>query len=82
MMTPVRTIIDLPADQLEALTLMCRRERISRAEAIRRLLGAQLSKEAAAGGERAFGLWRHRQLDGLAYQERMRREWGTPTRRG
>ncbi len=77
----MRTIIDLPPDQLEALTIVCRRERISRAEAIRRLLAAQLSRETAADASRAFGLWRGRNLDGLEYQERMRREWATRGRR-
>ena len=32
----VRTIVDLPEEQIRKLTLLCRRERISRAEAIRR----------------------------------------------
>jgi hypothetical protein len=77
----VRTIIDLPIDHLEALTKVCRRDRISRAEAIRRLLAAQLAKETADGAERAFGLWRGRSVDGVDYQERLRREWGGSTRR-
>ena len=71
----MRTIIDLPPDQLSALTALCRREGISRAEAIRRLLAAQLAKEAGGGAERAFGLWRGRRLDGLRYQLHARREW-------
>ena len=35
----VRTIVDLPEEQIRKLTLFCRRERISRAEAIRRAIG-------------------------------------------
>jgi hypothetical protein len=32
MMTPLRTIIDLPEAQVEALDALCRRDNISRAE--------------------------------------------------
>ena len=77
----VRTIIELPEDQLAALTALCRRDGISRAEAIRRLLAAQLSRETTAGVERAFGLWRGRRVDGVTYQRRLRQEWGAGARR-
>ena len=69
----MRTIIDLPVDQVEALDTICRREQISRAEAIRRAV-SMLIREAADPGD-AFGLWRERAEDGLAYQQRLRREW-------
>lgn len=38
----VRTIVDLPEEQIRKLTLLCRRERISRAEAIRRAVARYL----------------------------------------
>lgn len=76
----VRTIIDLPADQLDALDRWCRRERLSRAEAIRRAVGRELAAQTAAGADRAFGLWRGRPLDGLAHERRLRREWGSRSR--
>lgn len=71
----MRTIIELPEEQIEALDGICRRERISRAEAIRRavtLLVRERGIDAASG---AFGLWRARRVDGLEYQQRLRREW-------
>ncbi|MDQ3170347.1 MAG: ribbon-helix-helix protein, CopG family [Acidobacteriota bacterium] len=71
----MRTIVDLPQDQLDALDGICRRERISRAEAVRRavaLLVRQRSPHAAGG---PFGLWRERRSDGLEYQQRLRGEW-------
>jgi hypothetical protein len=71
----MRTIIELPDDQLEALADLCRSEGISRAEAIRQAV-AQYTRgrrsKAAAG---AFGLWRNRQIDGLEYQRQLRDEW-------
>ena len=70
----MRTIIELPEEQLEALDALCRREKISRAEGIRRAV-AVLVRQRAAGADRAFGLWRDRAEDGLAYQRRLRREW-------
>ena len=81
----MRTIIELPADQVESLDEWCRKEGVSRAEAVRRAVAEHLRKHRTGGGERAFGIWRlgHRSLgeggdmaeDGLAYQERQRREW-------
>jgi metal-responsive CopG/Arc/MetJ family transcriptional regulator len=71
----MRTIIELPKEQLADLDSHCRREGISRAEAIRRAVAAMLderSKDQAAG---AFGLWRGRAEDALAEQERLRGEW-------
>ncbi len=74
-MTPVRTIIDLPNTQLEALDALCRREGISRAEAVRRAVAAHVQQRRAAAPDAAFGLWRDRGVDALAYQDRLRREW-------
>ena len=73
----MRTIIDLPDAQLEALDGICRRELISRAEAIRRAVDLLVRDRAAGASHAAFGLWRGaRAVDGLRYQERLRREWG------
>jgi hypothetical protein len=77
----MRTIIDLPASQLDALDALCRRERISRAEAIRRAVAAHVGRASAAARASAFGLWRDRGLDGLAYERRMRHEWARDARR-
>jgi hypothetical protein len=71
----VRTIIDLPEIQLEALDAWCRRDGISRAEAIRRAVAAHLSASTAAARRSAFGLWRDRRVDGLTYERRLRAEW-------
>lgn len=71
----MRTIVDLPEDQLRALGELCRRDKISRAEAIRRAVAQYAGHRSALGGRRAFGLWRGRRLDGLRYQRRLRREW-------
>ena len=71
----MRTIIELPAAQVEALDALCRREGISRAEAIRRAVDAHVRRERTRGPDPAFGVWADRPVDGLTFERRMRREW-------
>ncbi len=71
----MRTIVELPEDQLRDLAELCRREKISRAEAIRRAVAEYARRRSAGGAGEAFGLWRGRRRDGLAYERRLRREW-------
>jgi len=70
----MRTIIDLPADQVRALAELCKAEKISRAEAIRRALGEMLTRRQTLGREQAFGVWRNRG-DSRLFVEGLRREW-------
>ena len=79
-MTLMRTIVDIPGGQLEGLDRHCKREGISRAEAVRRAVALLVGHEPA-GAHAAFGLWRKRRggaVDGLVYQERLRKEWARP----
>jgi len=71
----MRTIIELPGDQIEGLDALCRRDGISRAEAIRRAVARHLEAERVGVPDRAFGLWRARPVDGLKYERRIRDEW-------
>jgi hypothetical protein len=74
----MRTIIDLPDEQLAALDGICRRDGISRAEAIRQAVTLLMRQRGASRSGVAFGIWRGRRgTDGLAYQDRIRREWGS-----
>ena len=77
MMTSMRTIIDVPGDQLESLDALCAREEISRAEAIRRAIAAYLRLESPSAAT-AFGLWAGKRGAGLAWQEARRKEWDRP----
>lgn len=77
----MRTIIDLPPAQIEALDALCKREGVSRAEAVRRAVAQYVHEERAKEPDRVFGLWRGRRVDGVEYQRRLRREWdATPAR--
>ena len=71
----MRTIIELPEDQLEALASLCRSEGISRAEAIRRAVAQYMGQRRDATAADAFGLWRDRPIDGLDYERQLRDEW-------
>ena len=51
----VRTIIDLPAEQMRRLALLCRKEKISRAEAVRRAVEQLLLKSSASDLQSYFG---------------------------
>ena len=73
----MRTIIELPGEQLESLDALCAREEISRAEAIRRAVAAYLRRESPSATQ-AFGLWRGRRGSGLEYQDARRKEWDRP----
>lgn len=71
----MRTIIDLPEKALKALSEICQREGISRAEAIRRAVEAYTSRKAPTPDDEAFGIWRARGVDSLKYQDALRAEW-------
>lgn len=73
----MRTIVELPQEQLKGLSSLCRRERISRAEAIRRAVGQMLEGQKAAetGIPGAFGIWKHRAKKARRLQRRLREEW-------
>jgi len=75
----MRTIIDIPEQDIKALDVMCGREHISRAEAIRRAVSAYLRRHGPEQHDAAFGIWKGRKQGGLSYQEAMRSEWDTPT---
>jgi hypothetical protein len=76
----MRTIVDLPAIQVESLDAWCQREGVSRAEAVRRAVAEYLRTHQGAGAAQAFGLWRSNAEDGLSYQDRLRSEWDSRNR--
>lgn len=73
----MRTIIEIPEEQLRALDAWRRLRGMTRAEAVRRAIAGLLrdADEVRTAVDSAFGLWRGRDLDGLAEQDRLRAEW-------
>ena len=74
----MRTLVDIPDDQLAELTKLAELEKVSRASLVRRAVAEMLASKRKVKGDgiaAAFGLWASRDEDGLAYQERLRSEW-------
>lgn len=72
----MRTVIDIPDDQVETLDRLAVEAGQSRAALIRQALQQLISSRLRARDpKRFFGLWAPAREDGLAFQERMRAEW-------
>lgn len=71
----MRTIVDLPDDQVTALAELCQVEGISRAEAVRRALASMLAQRMDMGREKAFGAWQERKIDSRKLVQSLREEW-------
>jgi metal-responsive CopG/Arc/MetJ family transcriptional regulator len=74
----MRTLVDIPDDQLEELTKLAEREKVSRASLVRQAVADLLTSKRKRNDDAiaaAFGLWAGMEEDGLAYQERLRSEW-------
>ena len=70
----MRTLVDIPEQQLAALAAMGAARKESRAELIRLAIAAFIATHKG-DTDQAFGLWGKRQIDGLAYQQQARSEW-------
>jgi metal-responsive CopG/Arc/MetJ family transcriptional regulator len=70
----MRTLVDIPEKELEELNTLSRSRNLSRAELIRQAVSGFLAQNKA-GLENSFGLWKTRDVDGVEYQEKLRREW-------
>jgi predicted transcriptional regulator len=71
----MRTLIDLPNPQIQALAALCERVKQPRAAVIREAVADYLSRHATKPIDAAFGLWGAETMDGLEYQEQVRAEW-------
>lgn len=73
----MRTLIDLPVDDLERLDALARRNKRSRAAEVRDAVRLYLrGREGNDWIERGFGYWRDRTDigDGVEYQQRIRED--------
>jgi metal-responsive CopG/Arc/MetJ family transcriptional regulator len=71
----MRTLIDVGDSQLRDLDALSKEEKRSRAALIREAIDDFLARRRKTHEGDAFGLWGKRKVDGLAYQEKVRREW-------
>ena len=75
MMPIMRTIIDLPDDQLEALGEICAQKKVSRAAVIRQAVAGYIQQSKADKSENAFGLWKKKNINALKHEDKIRTEW-------
>ena len=71
----MRTIVDLPLEQVAARSDFCKNLGISRAEGVRRALARMLEDADDNHFQKAFGAWKHRGMDPTDYVNRIREEW-------
>lgn len=79
----MRTIVDIPEDQVKALDSLGKKENLSRAELVRRAVQNYLDVErtkSAGAVDKYFGFLKDCPeafdgLDGLAYERKIRAEW-------
>ena len=69
------TTIYLEDDDLKQLDRISEEANISREPLIEQLVRNYIRTEREKVLEAAFGLWKDRPEDGLAYQQRLRSEW-------
>ena len=75
----MRTLVDIPDEQIDDLAVICEAKKVSRAEVIRQAIAVYIGTNKLVPAD-AFGLWKAKQpdsivLDGLTYQEQARAEW-------
>lgn len=71
----MRTIVELPEEQIEALKRLSEQSKLSRAELMRRAVAEFISHHGMDRADEAFGIWKGHKQDGLDYQHRLRGEW-------
>jgi predicted transcriptional regulator len=71
----MRTLVDLVDSQVRALDRLAKRQDRSRASLIREALEDYLDRHSEDSEVEAFGSWGEGAVDGLEFQERVRREW-------
>ena len=75
----MKTLIDLPDEQIAILAEMGREQKKSRAALVRegvgKLIEDYLEARRLAAIDAAFGVWKDKVEDGVAYQNRLREEW-------
>jgi hypothetical protein len=75
----MRTIVDLPEEQIRALDAYSKKHGVSRAEAVRRAVAMFLPERRPRRldfrNHPAFGSWQERNVDSIEYQQKLRAEW-------
>lgn len=77
----VRTLISLSDPKLKRLDILARKSKKSRAQLVREAVDLYLKKHDRKPESwkdlvrRTAGLWKHKNIDGLEYERKLREEW-------
>ncbi|QHN04461.1 ribbon-helix-helix domain-containing protein [Granulicella sp. WH15] len=71
----MRTLVDIPEDDLNLLNQLSKAGDVPRAELVRQAIAHYLEPHRLAKKSSAFGLWADQPEDGLEFQKRLRDEW-------
>lgn len=71
----MRALVDMNDAQVEALDVLAKETRQSRAALIRAAIDDYLERHRRGQVEDGFGLWGAGKVDGLAFQDKVRDEW-------
>ena len=71
----MRTLVDIPDDQVRELAVLGEQVHRPRSALIREAIADYLTRHRRPVGQDAFGLWGPDTPDGLTYQEKVRSEW-------
>ena len=71
----MRTLVDIPEDDITALDEVRLRRRVSRSAVIREAVRDYLGRNRKPDTDIGFGLWGKGAGDGVEYQRRLRSEW-------
>jgi predicted transcriptional regulator len=69
------SLVEIKEEQLRELDRLASALDRTRAALIEDALAEYLNRRKVGHRDRAFGLWREPGIDGLAYQEEIRKEW-------
>ena len=71
----MRTLVDIPNGELEALNALSKSRSVSRAELVRQAIKIFVEANRPAPTRDGFGLWKGKGIDGLEFQRKIRAEW-------
>ena len=71
----MRTILEIPNEKVKELDRLCKAQKISRAELVRRAIDKYLLDTPLVRREASFGIWKWKKIDSLKYEASLRNEW-------
>ncbi|MDX1958380.1 MAG: ribbon-helix-helix protein, CopG family [Leptospiraceae bacterium] len=71
----MRTILEIPEEKIIVLDQISIDQKVSRAEIVRRAIDQYILDHSTARRGASFGIWKHKKIDSLSYEKKLRNEW-------